>query len=90
MNAGAFKDCKKLTKITLGKNVTSIGKNAFSGDKKLKTIVINSAKLKSVGKNAFKNINKKAIIKVPKKQLKAYKKLFKKAGLPKSVKIKKK
>lgn len=90
VNAGAFKDCKKLTKITLGKNVTSIGKNAFSGDKKLKTIVINSAKLKSVGKNAFKNINKKAIIKVPKKQIKAYKKLFKKAGLPKSVKIKKK
>ena len=49
-----------------------------------------STTLKSVGKNAIKGINKKATIKVPKKQLKAYKKLFtKKTGYKKTMKIKK-
>lgn len=86
----AFKNCKKLKKITIGANVTKIGKNAFYKDTKLKTIQIKSTKLKSVGKNAIKKIAKKATIKVPKKQLKKYKKLFKKStGYGKSMKIKK-
>ncbi|MBO6163444.1 MAG: leucine-rich repeat protein [Lachnospiraceae bacterium] len=86
----AFQKFTKLKKVTIGAGVTKIGKNAFSGDKKLKNIVIKSAKLKSVGKNAIKGIQAKATIKVPKKQLKAYKKLFKgKTGFKKSMKIKK-
>ena len=50
--------------------VTKIGKKAFYGCKKLKTITIKSKKLnsKSVGAQAFKGLYKKAVIKVPKKQ----------------------
>lgn len=84
----AFKGCTSLKKVVIPKNVTKLGKNAFSGCKKLKTITIKSTALKTIGKKAFKGINKKATIKVPKKKKKAYKKLFKKAGLPSSVKIK--
>ena len=83
---GAFKNCKKLTKITITKGVTKIGKDAFSGDKKLKTITIKSTKIKSVGKNAFKNVPKTAVVKVPKKEKKAYTKLLKKAGFKGKVK----
>lgn len=86
----AFKGNKKLKKVTLGKNITSIGRNAFVKCKNLKDITIKSSSLKSVGKNAFKGINKKAVIKVPKKKLKKYKKLFnKKTGYKKTMKIKK-
>ncbi len=46
-------------KVTIGKNVIKIGKEAFSGDGKLKMIKIQTKKLKSVGKNAFKGIYKK-------------------------------
>lgn len=88
VGANAFKKCKKLKAITIGKNVTAIGKNAFSGDKALKKITIKTTKLKKVGKNALKGIHKKAVVKVPKKKLKAYRKLWKKKGQKKSVKIK--
>lgn len=84
----AFKNCKKLTKVTIGKNITTIGKNAFSQAKVLKKITVKSTNLKKVGKNALKGIHKKAVIKVPKKKLKTYKKLFSKRG-QKTVKIKK-
>lgn len=84
----AFKNCKKLTKVTIGKNITTIGKNAFSQAKVLKKITVKSTNLKKVGKNALKGIHKKAVIKVPKKKLKTYKKLFSKKG-QKTVKIKK-
>lgn len=60
--------------------VTTIGSKAFYNCKKLKTVTINSRKLKSVGKNAFKGICKKAKVTVPKSKYKAYRKLFKKAG----------
>jgi hypothetical protein len=90
ISKNALKKCTRLKSVTIGKNVTKIGANAFYGDKKLKKITIKSAKLKSVGKNAIKNVNKKAVIKVPKKQLKKYKKLFKgKTGYKKTMKIRK-
>ena len=85
-----FKKCSKLTRVTIGKNVTSIGSNAFNGAKKLKQIVIKSTKLKSVGKNAIKGISKRAVIKVPKKKYTKYKVLFKsKTGYKTTMKIKK-
>lgn len=34
----AAKNCKKLTQVTVGKNITKIGRNAFQGCSKLKTI----------------------------------------------------
>ena len=85
----AFKNNKKLKKITIGKNIEKIGKYAFYGCKNLKSIKIKTVKLKknSIGKNAFKKINKKARFKVPRKKFKLYKKLIKKAKAPKTVKI---
>ena len=85
----AFKNNKKVTQVTIDKNVKNIGKNAFYGCKNLKKVTIKTTKLtkKTVGKNAFKGIHKKATIKVPKKKLNAYKKLLKNAGMNKSVKV---
>jgi len=73
----AFKNNKKVTSVTIGKNVKTIGKDAFRNCTKLKKVTIKGTGLKKIGKNAFKNIHKKAVVKVPKKKLKAYKKLFK-------------
>ena len=89
--ANAFKNCKKLKKVTIGINVNSIGKRAFYGCSKLQTIKVKTSKLTGsrVGKQAFKGLNKKAVIKVPKKQLKAYKRLFRVKGVGKKVTIKK-
>ena len=87
--AGALKNYKNLTKVTIGKNVTKIGKNAFYGCKKLKTIVIKSKKLKSVEKNALKGIKKNATIDVPNSKKKAKKKLLKsKTGYKKTMSVK--
>ena len=77
----AFSGCSSLTKVTIGKNVTSIGKEAFAKDKNLKKIVIKSSGLKKVGKNAFKGVSKKAKVTVPKKMKSTYKKLLKGKGL---------
>jgi hypothetical protein len=86
--SGAFKGCTALTKVTVGKNVKSIGAAAFSGCKKLKTIVVKTSVLKKVGAKALSGIAAKAQVKVPKSKLKAYKKLFKGKGQGKKVKIK--
>ncbi len=89
VSKNAFKNCTKLKKVNVGKNITSIGKNSFYNCKNLKKIVIKSKSITSVGKNAFKKINSDAVIKVPKSKYKAYKKLFKKSKLSSSVTIKK-
>lgn len=87
---------KKKTSVTVPKTivvdgytyyVTAIGKNAFSGAKKLKAVKINSTMITSVGKNAFKNTYAKVKFKVPSKKLATYKKLFKRKGLKSSAKI---
>lgn len=86
----AFRNKKKITNITVGKNVTKIGKNAFSGCKNLKTLTIRSTKLtkKGLAGSSFKGISKKTMVKVPKNKLKAYKKLLQSKGLDKKVKVK--
>ncbi len=91
VRAKAFKNNKKISRVTIGSNLAAIGKEAFSGCKNLKNITIKSTKLTSVGKNAIKNIHKKAVIKCPSKKLKKYKSLFKaKTGFKKkTMKIKK-
>ena len=83
----SFKNSKKVKTVVVEKNVKKIESKAFYGCKNLKLVNIKTKALKSVGKNAFKNINKKAKIKVPSKKLKAYKKLLKKKGQAKTVKI---
>ena len=87
VSKNAFKNNKKLKKITIGKNVKTIGANAFYGCKNLKTIVVQSTQIKTIGKNTFKGIYSKAKIKVPKNRFKSYKKLFNKKGLKKTAKI---
>ncbi len=86
----AFKNCNKLKKVIIGKNVTKISKKAFYGCKKLKQIIIKTTKLnkKRIGNQAFKGIHKKAVIKVPKSKLKSYRTVFKTKGIGKKVKIK--
>ena len=88
--AKAFVNNKKLTKVVIPACVRSIGKQAFSGCKNLKTIMIKTPYLtkKSVGAKAFKGIHEKATIKVPKKQKKAYQKILKSKGIGKNVKVK--
>ena len=86
----AFKNCKKLKKVTINsKKLKTIGKSAFNGCKKLKTVTIKSTKLKKVGSSAFKGVASSVTFKCPSKQLKAYKKLIKKAGAPSKAKYKK-
>ncbi len=88
VKAKAFSGCKKLTKVTIGKNVVIIGKKAFEGCKKLTKVTIKAKKLNKVGKGAFAKISAKAKITVPKGKQKSYKKLFKNAGLPKGAALK--
>ena len=80
---------KKITKVTIGKNVKKIGANAFKGDKKLKTVEIKGA-VKTVGKNAFSGIAKKATItiKASKTNYKKAVKAIKKSGVAKTVTFK--
>lgn len=77
IGAKACQKCKKLKKVTIGKNVTAIGSRAFYQCKKLKKITVKSKKLKKVSKTAFSKIYKKAVIKVPKTKKKAYRKKIK-------------
>lgn len=80
IKAGAFKNNKKLKKVTIGKSIVKIGAKAFYGCNNLKKVVIKSKVLKKVGKKAFyRKKGKKITFTVPKKKKKAYKKLIKKA-----------
>lgn len=90
ISAKAFQKNSKLKKVTIGKNISKIGKKAFFNCKKLKTIRILSTKLtaKKVGAGAFTKISAKASVKVPKAKKKAYQKFLYKKGLPKTAKIK--
>ena len=92
IKAGACKNNKKITSVTISKNITKIGKNAFYGASKLKKISIKAKALRSIGTKAFSGIAGKAVITLPsglsKKQKAALKKKLKKAGIPKSAIVK--
>lgn len=83
---------KKIKKITVPNyvkykgiyyRVTGIGKNAFAGCRKVKTVKIQSMylKKKNIGKNAFRGIPRKASVYVPSGKMRIYRKWLKKAGL---------
>ena len=65
--ANALKGNKKMTSLTIGNNVVTIGKNAFANCTKLKKVTVNGSSLKTIGKNAFggdkklKTINMKKV-----------------------------
>ncbi len=88
--ANAFKNCKKLKKITIGKNIASIGAKAFYKCNRLAKITVKTKNLtgKKVGSRAFQGIYKKAVMKVPKNKRKAYKKLLRARGCGNKVKFK--
>ena len=84
----AYKNCKKLTSVSLGENIEEIGSGAFSGCTKLKKIAIHGNNLKKVGSGSFKNIKKGAKITIICKNKKVYNRLvkkIKKAGAKKAV-----
>ena len=87
--AKAYANDKTITKLVIGKNVKKIGKRAFYGCSNIKTIIIKTEKLKesSIGADAFKGISKNAVVKVPKKLVKKYKKILRKKGLNKKIKV---
>ena len=72
----AFANMKKLKKVTIGKNIATIGKKSFYNDSELTSVTIKSTVLKKVGKQAFKNISAKAKYSLPSKYAKSYKKLI--------------
>ena len=73
-----FSGCKELKKITIPSGVKTIGKKAFYGSSKLKTVTFKSTKIKKVGSKAFCKIKKGATIKLQKKNKKSIKKLLNK------------
>ena len=79
IGTNAFKNCKKLTKATIGANVKVIKAKAFNNCPKLKAVTLKTALLtkKTASKKCFSKVNKRMVIKVPKKVKMAYVKIFK-------------
>lgn len=85
----AFRSNKKIKIVQIGKNITTIGKNAFYDCRNLNRITINSKKLveSSIGTYAFKKTNAKATVKVPKSKLKKYSKILRAKGISEKAQI---
>ena len=91
IEAKTFANAPKATKVTLPSTITSLGAQAFTGAKSLKTIVIKSKTTVKVNKDAFKNVDtKKMTIKVTQNmslaQYKAFKKQLRAAGFKGTIK----
>lgn len=93
IDKNVFARNKKLTKITIGANVTSIGANSFIKCTKLKEVIFKSTKAPKIKGKAFKGSKIKTVT-VPKKmtskQLRSLQKKLKSAGVSKAAKYKKK
>ncbi len=81
----AFFNCKSLKSYTVSTGVTTIGARAFMNCKKLTKITFKGKNVKKINANAFKNVPKTCKAKAPKKAVKSYKKLMKKAAYKGSV-----
>lgn len=90
IGTNAFKNCKKLTKASIGANVKVIKAKAFNNCPKLKTVTIKTILLtkKTASKKCFSKVSKRMVIKLsldqrsnkrlsPKKVKRAYVKIFK-------------
>lgn len=92
IKAGAFKNNKNVTSVTISKNIIKIGKHAFYKATKIKKISIKAKAISSIGIKAFSGIASKAVITLPsglsKKQKTTLKKKLKKAGIPKNATVK--
>ena len=95
INANAFKNYTKVKTLTIGKSVTSIGKNSFYGCKALTKVTFRGTAVKTIKSGAFKKTSsKKMTVSVPKsikkntKKANAFKKKLTKAGMTKKLKLK--
>lgn len=70
IGASAFKNNKKITSAVIGKNVKTIGNNAFAGCKNLKKVTLKGNKLSKIGKKAFAGDKKLKQIIIKSKNLK--------------------
>ena len=79
VGANAFKNNKKVKKITIGANVVKIANKAFNKCPSLRNVIIKTTLLtkKTASKKCFSKVHKKMIIKVLKKVKKSYAKIFK-------------
>lgn len=79
VGANAFKNNKKVKKVTIGANVVKIANKAFNKCPILRNVIIKTTLLtkKTVSKKCFNKVHKKMVIKVPKKVKKSYVKIFK-------------
>lgn len=71
---------KKVAAVTVGKNISQIGEDAFFGCKKLKKIKIKSEQIDYIGDDAFYNISAKAVIYVPRSCLSEYRAMIRESG----------
>ncbi len=79
VGANAFKNNKKVKKVTIGANVVKIANKAFNKCPILRNVIIKTTLLtkKTASKKCFNKVHKKMVIKVPKKVKKSYAKIFK-------------
>ncbi len=79
VGVNAFKNNKKVKKVTIGANVVKVANKAFNKCPSLKNVIIKTTLLtkKTASKKCFSKVHKKMVIKVPKKVKKSYVKIFK-------------
>ena len=79
VGANAFKNNKKVKKVTIGADVVKIANKAFNKCPSLRNVIIKTTLLtkKTASKKCFNKVHKKMVIKVPKKVKKSYAKIFK-------------
>ena len=79
VGVNAFKNNKKVKKVTIGANVVKVANKAFNKCPSLRNVIIKTTLLtkKTASKKCFSKVHKKMIIKVPKKVKKTYVKIFK-------------
>lgn len=80
ISSEAFKSNKKITNITIGKCVRTIGSKAFCGCKNLKRVTFQGSKVKAIEEKAFAKTKKNLIVKAPKDVLETYKEMMTSAG----------
>lgn len=83
----AFNKMTKLKKLTIGNNITVIGKNAFAGAKNLQTVKLGTG-ITTIGDNAFSGLKKLKSVIIPSKVKKIGKNAFKNCSKLKKVTIK--
>lgn len=83
----AFEKNKKIKKITLGKNIKTIGKQAFFKCKNLNQVTIRSTSVKKIGSKAFYGNAKNLKVQAPKSKRTKYRQLIEKSKTSSKLKM---